>query len=113
MRTERVLADVLRAHLSGQPKPVPEWAGIYWRWFSDLCRTRTAGFRANPISYAEIEAYARLYRWPMEPRHVSIILALDAVWLEHARQALPQAAGKPDPATSPTISPEAFDAVFS
>lgn len=114
MRLERQLCHVLRSHLSGSRAPVPEAGRIAWGWFIDLCCTRTSnGFGPNPISYAEIEAYARLTRWPLEPRHIALIRAMDDVWLEHARKTLHRGEEKPAPSSAPKISPQAFDAVFS
>lgn len=85
-----------------------------WQWFVHLSRTRSSnGYSPNPISYAEIEAYARLYRWPLEPRHVDMILAMDQVWLDHMRSE----AGAPtnsEGTNAPCreMNPAAFDAVF-
>ncbi|MGV8831261.1 MAG: phage tail assembly chaperone [Devosia sp.] len=106
------LIDCLLVHLAGGRQPVPEAGRLAWGWFIDLCRTRTSnGYGPNPISFAEIEAYARLYRWPLEPRHVGIILALDRVWLEKARAGEGGAAGAMRP-QGQEATPESFDAMF-
>jgi len=88
---------------------------LVWRCFIDLCGTRTyhaAG--PHPISYAEIEAYARLHRLPLETRHIRLIRVLDRVWLEYANS---KAAGKttPDAAAKRDqgLNPQIFDALFS
>jgi len=109
---ERLLVGCLHNHLSGKRGTVPEAGRLLWKWFADLSATRTyhaAG--PHPISYAEIEAYARLMRWPLEPRHVELIRALDRVWLEYAHPArsIPAASY---PRNAPEITEEAFDAVF-
>lgn len=110
------LEAVLRAHLAGQsPLPsVPEPARLYWRWFTDLCRTRTSnGYGPNPIGYAEIEAYTRLYGWPLEPRHVDMIMALDRVWMAQARAPENTGGYAPLPKMSDQpLTADAFDAVW-
>lgn len=111
--TKHVCA-ALQANLAGRATPISVAAALPWRWFNDLCRTRTGnGYGPNPLSYAEIEAYARLYRWPLEPRHVDLILAMDRVWLERARQNISAGTGTNVPmGPGQEMSPEAFDAVF-
>lgn len=111
------LVAALSAHLqSGQPPIVPESGRDLWRIFIDLSRTRTYHMAGpNPIAHREIEAYARLHRWPLQPRHVEVIVALDAAWLEHAYskrdktsagvKTLPRHSGQ-------AVNPAVFDAVF-
>ncbi|WDR07294.1 hypothetical protein PSQ90_07710 [Devosia rhodophyticola] len=118
-RLERQLCETLGKYLS-KPKArsdVPEAGRLAWKWFTDLCRTRTMHSNGpNPISYAEINAYARLYRWPLEPRHIDLILALDRVWLDHANEEQRAAMASDNPSrskkTDPELTLEAFDAVF-
>jgi hypothetical protein len=109
---EGAILDHLRKSLADKAGRVPDAGRLVWSWFLALCRTRTSnGYGPNPISYAEIEAYARLYRWPLEPRHVDLILAMDRVWMEHARGmegVMPGAASR----SGVEMTPEAFDAVF-
>jgi hypothetical protein len=115
MRSHPVI-DHLRRQLDGKAGRFPDAGRLAWRWFNDLCRTRTSnGYGPNPISFAEIEAYARLYRWPLEPRHVELILDMDRTWLEWARTAgSPSGGGKAPPRSSgQPMTPAAFDAVFS
>lgn len=106
------ILEYLKKRLANRSARMPDGAGLAWRWFNDVCRTRTSnGYGPNPLSYAEIEAYARLHRWPLEPRHVDLILAMDRVWMEHARStagAAPGAASRP----GVEMTPDAFDAVF-
>lgn len=114
MRHHQKMRDAMMAAMKGKGSRVPEGWQLVWGWFNDLCRTRTSnGYSPNPITHAEIEAYARLYRWPLEPRHVDMILAMDRVWMEHARQNN-GVGGGPNAASGPgvEITPEAFDAVF-
>ena len=113
-RIERHLIHCMQQHLIGGRAVIPEGGVLVWRWFLDLCRTRSSnGHGPNPISHAEIEAYARLQRWPLEPRHIDLVLALDRVWLDHMRGY--QSAGlahQPTRISGQVITPEAFDAVF-
>lgn len=109
------LAKALEAHLAGAPLRVAEPDRLLWHWFADLSRTRTyhaAG--PHPISYAEIEAYARLMQWPLEPRHVALIRELDAVWIDRARkqQPAPSDGRLYAPKGGASISPSTFDAMF-
>lgn len=113
-KLDRQLAASLTAHLAGKSFSVPDAGRLAWRWFNDLSRTRTGtGYGPNPLSYAEIEAYARLYRWPLEPRHVDLILALDRAFLDHvARRQNVNAAGNANLVDGPPITLEGIDAIF-
>lgn len=110
------ILDYLKKRLANRPARLPDGAGLAWRWFNDLCRTRTGnGYGPNPLSYVEIEAYARLHRWPLEPRHVDLIMAMDRVWMESA--AKPADGSADGVARLPKMSDQpltaaAFDAVF-
>ena len=114
MRHSEHMLEALRRGLGRQPLNLPAGGQLVWGWFIALCRTRTSnGYGPNPISYAEIEAYARLYRWPLEPRHIDVILAMDRVWMDHARAQ----AGGSTKIVAPNgpgaeMTPDAFDAVF-
>lgn len=99
----RLLAAVV------SPMPViPEAGELVWSWFRALHDARPYSFGApNPIGFAEIEAYARLHRWPLEPRHVDLIRALDAAWLKKVT-----AGGKDAPRySSQPLTPGIFDAI--
>lgn len=111
-RMQDLLQEALRQSLRGNAATIPAGGHLFWRWFNDLNRTRTGnGYGPNPIGHAEIDAYAKLYRWPLEPRHVDMILAMDRVWLDHARSLVP---GSRSASAEPAVdcTPEAFDAVF-
>lgn len=111
MNIQRQLERALLAALSGRPATVPESGRLAWGWFLDLCRTRSSnGYGPNPISHAEIDAYSRLYRWPLEPRHIDMILAMDRVWLDHMRGSPKNGAGAA--AKGQIMTPDSFDAVF-
>lgn len=85
-RLQRQMVAALKAHLVSDARPnIPEAGRLLWGFFVDLSGTRTyhpAG--PNPISYSEIEAYARLVRLPLQAHHIDIIRALDRAWLDHA-----------------------------
>ncbi|HCO54681.1 MAG TPA: hypothetical protein DIT93_06640 [Pelagibacterium sp.] len=110
---KRQLCECLIEQLEGRRMTVPEAGQIIWRMFIDLCTSRTYhGAGPNPITHSEIRAYLALYRWPLEPRHVDLIFAMDRVWLDHAhRQQRLRLANQPS-ANDPTLDRGAFDAVF-
>lgn len=104
------LRDLLCAELKRQldarspvaPR-IPAGGDLLWRWFMDLHRSRTLHAAGpNPIAYAEIVAYAALMRWPIEPRHVMILRAMDQTYLEASMK--PQAAAPEGVKTLPPIS---------
>lgn len=53
-----------------------------WQTFLELHRTRPAGFGASPIAFAEIDAWSRLKRTPLDPWEVDAIVALDREWMD-------------------------------
>lgn len=67
---------------------LPAGSELLWRWFAELNRGRTVGLAGfDPLQYSQIEAYARLSRWPIQAHHVAIIMAMDATYLRfHARR---------------------------
>lgn len=48
-------------------------------WFDELTETRDIGFAAGPITFTEIDAFARLLRVEMLPSEVRLIRRLDAI----------------------------------
>ncbi|MFS8123765.1 hypothetical protein QD336_15210 [Rhizobium sp. BR 250] len=104
------LRDLLCAELKRQLEArspvaprIPAGGDLLWRWFMDLHRSRTLHAAGpNPIAYAEIVAYAALMRWPIEPRHVMILRAMDQTYLEASMK--PQAAAPKGVKTLPPIS---------
>ncbi len=111
-RLARQIVDTLTAHLAeGKRLVIPEAGRLLWSWFDDLHATRSYGDAGpNPITFAEIDAYASLMREPIEPRHVSAIRAIDDAWLKHARASQGEAKAVP-PATP--MTPALFDAMFA
>ncbi|MCJ8053897.1 hypothetical protein GB928_018735 [Shinella curvata] len=90
MNLEKLLCAELKRQLEAKGAcvmQVPAGGELLWRWFLDLSRTRRAGLAGpEPISYGEIEAYARSTCWPVEPRHIAVLRAMDEVWMEYARE---------------------------
>ncbi|WP_296435568.1 MULTISPECIES: phage tail assembly chaperone [unclassified Rhizobium] len=121
-RLKQLLTDELRRNLlqGGRPR-VPAGGDLLWRWFVDLSRARTyhAG-GPNPISFAEVRAYAELYRWPMGPHHIDVLFALDRVYLDVSyEQAQVTRDGKTadgvkvlPPRSQHNVTPGMFDAMF-
>lgn len=100
-RLERHLCEALRLHLTGAGLAVPEAGRVLWRVFIRLSEARAySPIGPNPISFSEIDAWCRLMNVPLQPHHVSILRAMDVVWIDqfYARQA-------PAPAGVKTLSP--------
>lgn len=109
----RQCVKALQAHLDGGRPVPPEGALPLWNAFCALSAARTwHASGPNPIGYPEIEAYARLMRWPFEPRHVAAIRAMDEVWIAHVDKRQAEASPEARPKPSGDISPTIFDAVF-
>jgi hypothetical protein len=74
------MVAALREHMkSNERVDVPEAGALLWDAFLQLDAART--FHAagpNPIGFAEIEAWARLMRMPLEPHHVRALRTMDA-----------------------------------
>ena len=110
--TTRHLTRALAAVLEGERPRLPEGGGPLWTAFLDLSAARSGHAHGpNPISYAEILAYARLMRLPLAPHHVRTIRALDDAWLAHVRG---PAAGKKGATVGQrqALTGAMFDAVF-
>uniref|UniRef100_UPI003BAC5764 phage tail assembly chaperone n=1 Tax=Stappia sp. TaxID=1870903 RepID=UPI003BAC5764 len=114
-RLERALSDAIAA-----AKPVvPEAGVLLWNLFMELSAGRTYNAAGpNPIAYAEIEAFARLHRWPLQPHHVAIIRAMDDAWLARAYRKMQGSEKNADAfdgrqtAKAPLLTASGFDAVF-
>lgn len=53
-----------------------------WNWFIELNSQRTSnGFGANPITFVDIQAWARLTHREPTPWEVKTLRRLDATWL--------------------------------
>ena len=85
-RLQRQLVAALRAKMNGEAAPVPEAGKLLLAMFRELSEARTySASGPNPIQWTEIEAWARLRRWPLSQQHLDIIRAMDLAWLEEAR----------------------------
>lgn len=52
-----------------------------WRWFQELSATRGSnGFGPNPITYTEIDTWARLTGTIIRPMEVRLIMTLDGLF---------------------------------
>lgn len=113
-RLETLLCAELRRNLEKGGRPsIPAGGELLWRWFTDLTAARGWGAAGpNPISFSEIAAYARLSNWPIEPRHVTVLQAMDREMLAHFRRGIE--AGKPGGRTisSTPLSAGMMDAMF-
>lgn len=86
MNLKAAMVGAMQAHIAGNPPRVPEAGRELWRAFVALSRTRTgSGVGPNPISYSEIEAWCRLFRMPLQPHHVEILVAMDQAWLRRGK----------------------------
>lgn len=67
-----------------EPLPFPELLTDVWGYFLELHNARTSnGFGINPISFTEIDAWARLTNKPVSPGDINIIRQLDNIFLKH------------------------------
>ncbi|MCR5856580.1 hypothetical protein [Mesorhizobium sp. J428] len=111
-----LMVSQVKANLSGNRPRLPEGGVLLWQWFGELCESRTYHPGGpNALQPTEIEAWARLRRHPLQPRHVDALLAMDRAWLDHSYGAIKQARGIASGAPTgreAAVSPAAFDAVF-
>jgi hypothetical protein len=95
---------------------LPAGGDLIWRWFIDLNKSRSRHTTGpNPITYAEIDAYSRLTRWPIEPRHLEILMAMDRVFLAFSNrpaQQAPEGVKIASPISQVPISAGLLDALF-
>lgn len=117
MRMKTLLLKELRRNLEQGGRPnLPAGSGLLWSWFSDLCGSRTYhGAGLNALSYLEIEAYFRITKWPVEPRHVVILMAMDQEFIAFTREGQQARANgvKTLPPKSPHIINDVlFDSMF-
>lgn len=104
LRYVEQLRAAVRVSVAGGTPRLPEGAAPLWDAFRELASARSwHAHGPNPIPFAEIEAWARLMRWPLEPRHVAILRAMDLAWMEAVM--VPRDSRRP----SATLTPELFD----
>jgi hypothetical protein len=94
-RLKRQLVEALACNLrTGRPVTVPEAGRLLWSAFIELDGTRGFGEAGpQPIAFAEIEAWCRLKRTPLEPHHVDALRAMDAAMIAHVAAEARKAAG--------------------
>lgn len=113
-RLQRQIIAALRSQLAGEASRPPEAGVILWNVFGQLSGQRTwHAHGPNPISFADLEAYCRLMRLPLEPKHVGIILAMDRAWLDHVMASMKTSADRPRRHVSKQgLTPALMDAMF-
>jgi hypothetical protein len=107
-----ILTHALRAHVKGGARPrLPDFARYWWQAFADLHAARQwHAHGPQPITLAEIEAWGRMNRVALAPRHVALLRAMDAVWLDETSKPAPSATKN---VSARPLTPELFDAMFS
>ncbi|WP_313349941.1 hypothetical protein [Paracoccus sp. (in: a-proteobacteria)] len=84
-RLRKQLCAAVKASLAGQKVRLPEAGRALWNAFQGISGQRTYSMVGpNPIQPSGIDAWGRLMRLPLEPRHVAIIIAMDQAYLDHA-----------------------------
>lgn len=103
-RLRRQMVAALADHLAGLP-PRPPFAGLgLWQVFAALSEARRWGPNGpDPIQPTEVAAWAGLHRVALPPHHLGILTAMDAAWLDHARQG---------DGVAGALTGERFDAMF-
>lgn len=114
---QRLLCEAVRqVAVHGRKVTIPAGGDLLWRWFCDLSRTRTYSMNGpNPVSFSEIEAYARLYQLPIEPRHVASLRAMDETFLDcsyQKREQAPEGVKTLPPKSHHAMTAGMFDAIF-
>lgn len=78
------------AQLADAPE-LPDGLLYLWGWFMRLCAARgSSGFGPNPLSYAELDAFARLMGVTLQPWEVDTLRDLDVEFMRSVAQAKPQ-----------------------
>lgn len=113
-RLEKAMVSALRQALaSSKSVPVPPGGPLIWGWFMDLNATRTWHQNGpNPITYADIDVYARMHRWNLSAHHVAILRAMDAAYVDdfYSKRGSETGGSKTQPTGE--LSADLFDAVF-
>jgi hypothetical protein len=80
-------AEFDMADLTPQIEP-PEDGFHIWGWFWDLSACRSGGMNGpNPISYTELEAWARMTCTVLEPEEVDALRSMDRAFMQaYARE---------------------------
>lgn len=59
----------------------PDGFEYVWTVFERLSGARTYGMAANPITYADIDAFSRVSHEPLRPWQVEAVQRLDQYWM--------------------------------
>ncbi|GAB1364677.1 hypothetical protein MASR1M32_39130 [Rhodobacter sp.] len=113
-RLQHLILAALRSHLSGGKGRPPEAGVILWNAFGQLSEQR--GWHAhgpNPITYADLEAWCRLMRLPLDSDHIKILIDMDRTWLEHTATKLNPGKDAPQRTSASPLSANLFDAMFT
>ncbi len=108
VRLRRQLVKAVETAAAGGKPVVPDGGILLWQCFRDLNATRSNGFGPGPISYLEIDAYLRLIGMSLQAHHIKILRLMDEAWLRKDHAGPSRSSGP-----APSITPNAFDAVFS
>ena len=118
MNMTRQITAALQSQIEGGKTRPPEAGILLWNTFAHLSKSRSwHAHGPNPISFPEIEAYCRLMRLPLAPRHIEVIRAMDEIWISHTQDQLaPRQVGdgkRLPPRSRSAISAPMFDAMFT
>jgi len=69
--------------------------GYLWRWFEQLIDCREVGFGAGPLTYQEIDAWARLMRFDVSPVEATLLRQLDRTYRTLLQEKLERDKPKP------------------
>ena len=115
-RMTRQLVAAVRGQLAGDRRARPPEAGeTLWAIYGELAAARVYDPTGPcPIGWEELRAWSQLHRWPLEPRHVPALRAMDLAWLAGvaARRAPAEGVKAAPHVSSAPISPDLFDATF-
>ena len=79
---EKMLKKKLKSVASKHTNQCPDKARHIWEWFLELHSQRTAGgFAQNPISFVDIEAWARLTGRIARSWEVKALVGIDQLFL--------------------------------
>ncbi len=64
---------------------IPTSLAYLWQWFQELSFSRSShGYGHNPLSYGDMDAWARLTGRRLDPWEVQALKDVDVVFLSHA-----------------------------
>ncbi|NSX91468.1 phage tail assembly chaperone [Agrobacterium tumefaciens] len=119
MNLEKLLCAELKRQLEGKgvrDTRIPAGGELLWKWFMALHKTRQAGMNGpQPISFTEMQSYARLTNQQIEPRHVAILIAMDQAYLEtvyRKQPKTPEGVKVLPPVSKAPLTAGLFDAQF-